>query len=341
MHVVLVAPFKSPIPPKTYGGTQRDVYWLAKGLSDQGHQVTVLAPAGSYVNEQVRIIETPTTITNREVHQYLPHSFDIVNFHNKLNYEPDFPYLHSMHGNAKVQEWLPQNTSFISHRHALNHGGKHYVYNGLDLDEYPYYPEPADYFSFLGRISWKRKNVRYARHLAKKTGIRLHIGGGWRVSLHPRIHYRGMVGGQEKLNLLGKAKGFMFPTAWEEPMGLVVAEAMASGTPCIVSDRGAMPELVNPSTGFVCCQEADYLQAIQRIDQIDRQACRERVRQYFSKEAMANGYVSLFSRILNSPEKALQPELDINAACNRGNDVRITYTPAERIFYRIKALFQT
>ncbi len=337
MKIVLVAPFKSPIPPKTYGGTQRDVYWLAKALSEKGHTVYVLAPEGSYVNEQVTIINTPSSISNADIHQYLPEDFDIVNFHNKLNYEPDFPYLHSLHGNAKVNEWLPQNTSFISHKHALNHGGKHYVYNGLDLEDYPFQEEPDDYFSFLGKISWKRKNLRMALKVAHKAGVKLKVGGGWRFSLNPKIQYLGMTGGDEKMNLLKKAKGLIFPTAWEEPMGLVVAESMACGAPAIVSNRGAMPELVSSETGFVCETESDYLHGIRNIDKIDRKGCRQRVETYFSKERMAEGYLNLFEKILNDPNYALQPEMDINSEPNSGNLVDIEYTGAEKVFYSFKS----
>ncbi len=337
MKIVLVAPFSSPIPPKTYGGTQRDVYWLAKALSNKGHKVYVLAPKGSYVNEKVTIIPVPKDISNREIHQFLPADFDIVNFHNKLNYEPDFPYLHSLHGNAKIDEWLPQNTSFISHKHALNHGGKHFVYNGLDLDEYPFEPNPDDYFSFLGKITWKRKNLRKAKRVARKAGVKLKIGGGWRLSLDPKVQYMGMVGGENKVRLLKNARGMIFPTAWEEPMGLVVVESMACGTPCIVSNRGAMPELVNNDTGFICENHDDYIAAIRSINDMNREDCRERVKVHFCKEAMAEGYLTLFRKILDDPTHSLQPELDINATMNSGNLVDIKHTPAEKLFNGIKA----
>lgn len=337
MKIVLAAPLKTPIPPETYGGTQRDVYWLAKGLSEKGHQVTVIAAPGSYVNEQVKINEVPKSDSNPEITYYLPSQYDIVNFHYKLDYEPDFPYLHSLHGNAKVVEWLPRNTSFISRRHALNHGGKHFVYNGLDLDEYPFEPNPDDYFSFLGKISWKRKNLRKAKQVAREAGVKLKVGGGWRLSLDPKVQYKGMVGGDDKIDLLKNAKGMIFPTAWEEPMGLVVAESMACGTPCIVSNRGAMPELVSDETGFICETNADYLAAIRNIDKISRHACRDRLKLHFSKEAMAEGYLTLFRKILDDPKYDLQPEIDINATRNLGNLVEVEHTTAEKLFYGIKA----
>lgn len=336
MTIVLVAPPKTPIPPKTYGGTQRDVYWLAKALSYKGHQVYVLASKGSYVNEQVKIIEVPPDTKGRDFEQYLPPDFDIVNYHVKINFTPDYPYLHSLHGNAKVEEWLPQNTSFISWKHAYNHGGRHYVYNGLDLDEYEFQPESQDYFSFIGKISWKRKNLRYVLKLAKKSGIRLKIAGGRRLTPNPKIQYLGMIGGTTKNDFLKNAKGLLFPTAWEEPMGIVVIESMACGTPAITSTRGAMPELVSKETGFVCDNENEYLNAIENISTINREICRERVWQYFSKEAMANGYLTLFDQILKSPNRALHSDLDINATLNEGNKVDIQLTTIEKFFESFK-----
>lgn len=319
MKIVLVGPFKSRLPVYGYGGTQRDVYWLAKALSEAGHEVTVLAPEGSYVNDQVRIIATPPGFSAESIPKYLPRDFDLVNLHVKPPQEPDYPYLHSQHGNAQPEEWLPANSSFVSARHAANHGGRHYVYNGLDLEEYPFEEDPEDYFSFLARITLKRKNLRQAIHIIKQTGQKLKVGGGRRISLNPRIQYLGMVGGEQKRRLLSKARGLIFPTAWEEPMGLNVIESMACGAPCIVSNRGAMPELVDAQTGFVCRTNEEYLEAVYAIDRIDRRACRERVRQHFSKEKMAQGYLELYQKILNHPQGALHEDLDINAQPNRGN----------------------
>jgi len=130
VKIVLVALPSFPVPPEKYGGVQRVVYWLAKGLVELGHEVTLVAREGSYINDQVEIIEIPDGISGREYLDYLPEEFDIVNFHVKLDFEPEFPYLHIMHEIADEKEYLPPNTSFVSKQHAENHGGKYYVYNG-------------------------------------------------------------------------------------------------------------------------------------------------------------------------------------------------------------------
>ncbi|MGM0369642.1 MAG: glycosyltransferase family 4 protein [Bacillota bacterium] len=319
MHVVLVAPPSIPVPPKKYGGTQRDVCWLATGLSELGHDVTVLAKEGSYVNERVEIIEIPEDTNNKEYLKYLPQDFDIVNFHVKIGFEPDFPYLHSMHGNAKENEFLPQNTSFISQSHAKNHGGEYYAYNGLDLRDYEFSQTSKDYFSFIGKISVDHKNLSYTLDLAKKLDFNLKIAGGWRLSFRSNIEYLGMVGGQEKIDFLKEAKALIFPTAWEEPMGLVVIESLACGTPVIVSDRGAMPELVTEDVGFVCKTEADYIKAINNIDQINRKDCRNYIEDNFTHRVMAQNYLELYQMILNDQDYQLNKKNDLNQTINTGH----------------------
>ena len=336
MKIVLVAPPSIPVPPEKYGGTQRDVYWLATALADDGHEVTVLAKEGSYINEQVEVIPIPEGIEDREYLDYLPPDFDIVNFHVKIDFEPDFPYLHSLHGNAKPEEYLPPNTSFISRSHAEHHGGRYYVYNGLDLADYEFSPTAEDYFAFLGKISVRHKNVKYAVELAKEMDIKLKIGGGWRPSLRGNIEYLGFVGGEEKIDFLQKARGLIFPTAWAEPMGLVVNEALACGTPVIVSDRGAMPELVPDNVGFVCRTEADYREAIRNIGQIDRRECRQYVKENLTKENMADGYLQLYRKILADPESQLHEEVDLNETKNAGNLVELE---RDSLLDKIKRMF--
>lgn len=308
MQIVLVAPTSIEVPPKKYGGTQRVVYWLAKGLSELGHKVTIIGRKGSYVNEKVRIVEVNKKLKNSyEYLEYIPENYDIVNFHIPLDYEPDYPYLMTMHGNAREEKpFFPVNTSFVSRSHAANHGRKLYIYNGLDMSEYEFCAKPDDYFSYLSKISLKKKNVKYAVKLAKELGFELRIGGGWRFSLNRNIKYMGMVGGKKKIDLLKKAKGLIFPTNWEEPMGLVVIESLACGAPVIVSDKGAMPELVDKRVGFVCKNEEEYIYAIKNVEKIDREYCRQYVREKFSHKFMAKNYLDVYEQIIDSKNYKLK-----------------------------------
>jgi len=94
----------------------------------------------------------------------------------------------------------------------------------------------------------------------------------------------------------------LFPIGWDEPFGLVMAEAMACGTPVIATPRGSVPAIVvDGQTGFVVpeerCPEVAGACA-SRLDRIDPAACRKRVETLFSKEAMVRGYEQVFERVL-------------------------------------------
>jgi glycosyltransferase involved in cell wall biosynthesis len=145
------------------------------------------------------------------------------------------------------------------------------------------------------------------------------------------------VGGQNKIDFLKNAKALIFPTAWEEPMGLVVIESLACGAPVIVSDRGAMPELVNEEVGFVCKTEDDYINAIKNIDQIDRNKCREYIENNFTHSIMTDNYLKLYKKILNDPENKLHDSY--NKALNNKNNLGYRNRKKVPFLRKIKDIF--
>lgn len=110
------------------------------------------------------------------------------------------------------------------------------------------------------------------------------------------------VAGAEKAKLLAGATALIAPLCWEEPFGLALVEAMASGTPVIAFPRGAAPELVEDGvTGFLV-QDADAMvPAVAQIGSISRTACAERARSRFSARAMAEGYLRAYEGVLTRP----------------------------------------
>jgi len=90
----------------------------------------------------------------------------------------------------------------------------------------------------------------------------------------------------------------LFPIRWEEPFGIVVAEALISGTPVITTPRGAMPELVTPDVGFLCRDETELADAIQRVGDIAPAACRQRALQYFTSTVCARKFLMYYERLL-------------------------------------------
>jgi glycosyltransferase involved in cell wall biosynthesis len=113
------------------------------------------------------------------------------------------------------------------------------------------------------------------------------------------VVYRGVVGGAERLQALGRAKGLLHLIGFDEPFGLSVVEAMACGTPVIAYRRGSMPELIEHGvTGFLVDSFDEAVAAIGRLGEIDRAACRRAVEQRFTVDRMADDYLALYQRIL-------------------------------------------
>lgn len=285
------------LPVKGYGGTERCVYWTAEALADIGHQVYLLAGRGSH-SDKASIIPLPRG--KKDLNQFIPDDTDLIHLHGTPDWVPRKPFLVTIDGNGKPGERFLRNTVFVSRDHARRHGSTQFVYNGLDPKEYVFRERKEDYFLFLSRVHRKEKGVEIAVSLAKRSGARLIIAGGRRFTFARNIRSVGDVWGEEKAELLAGARALLFPIQWDEPFGLVAIEALVSGTPVITTPRGAMPEIVTPDVGFLCRDQGELLQAMQRVGEIDPQACRRKVLEHFTAEKMARGYLEYYKRILES-----------------------------------------
>jgi len=106
----------------------------------------------------------------------------------------------------------------------------------------------------------------------------------------------GPIHGEVKAERFAAAKALLFPTQFNEAFGLPVAEALMSGTPVIASNRGAMPEVLEPRGGFVCTGESDYLNAVANLGQIKSADCRQLALSRFHYLDMAQNYVREYER---------------------------------------------
>jgi glycosyltransferase involved in cell wall biosynthesis len=99
--------------------------------------------------------------------------------------------------------------------------------------------------------------------------------------------------------VLGGALALLHLINFDEPFGLSVVESMACGTPVIAFGRGSMPELIRDgSTGFIVADVDDAVQAVEKIDSLDRRACRNEVEERFTCQHMASRYVDVYRKIL-------------------------------------------
>jgi glycosyltransferase involved in cell wall biosynthesis len=311
MHVVHVSRWHLPV--EGYGGVPRFVSWLAKAQVEQGDRVTIIGPPGSSC-PGVRCIPVEVPRGQSDYSGYiaprLPPDTDIIHFHHHPSTFPALPWLLTQQGNGRApnhDDYLPYMV-FVSGDHARRHGGTRFVYNGIDPDEFIFREKKDDYFLFLSKVSLRKKGVDVAIRLAREMGFTLVVAGGTRFglrktgglwnSLRGDVHFVGEVSGRRKAELIAGARALIFPIRWDEPFGIVVTEALVSGTPVISAPRGSLPEIVTPDVGFLCETYEAFQDAIRRIGTIDPHACRRRVLEHFSNQQSAEKYRGYYEKAI-------------------------------------------
>jgi glycosyltransferase involved in cell wall biosynthesis len=125
----------------------------------------------------------------------------------------------------------------------------------------------------------------------------------WDQKIAPRlqpgqVEWAGEVNDEQKNHLLGRAAALLLPIQWDEPFGIVFAEAMAAGAPIITCARGAAPQIVEHGrSGFFIRDASDGIDAVARLAEIDRSYCRRVVEEHFSLPICAEKYVQLYKTI--------------------------------------------
>ena len=166
---------------------------------------------------------------------------------------------------------------------------------------------------WTGRIT-RNKGLHEAVQAAKLAGAQLDIAGPIEdqpyfntcmdAARGADIRYLGQFQGERLRRLVRRARAALVTPMWDEPFGLVAAEALASGVPVVAFDRGAMREVVGPCGVLVDAAHVGKLaEAIGSADRIDRTACRERARTLFSTEAMIEGYLAAYFAAIHSAER--------------------------------------
>src|SRR5690349_17720634 len=302
MRVVVAS--HQPLPATGYGGPERVIVALVRGLAALGHRVTLLAPPGSRVPEAT-VIEVPSRHLADPVAlaSHLPRDGEILHTHFPLRRDPaGIPVVQTIHRNLKPGSPPGPHAIFLSRDHARRHGSEAFVYNGLDPADYVFRRFPkrsTQYDLFLGKLH-SAKGYHWAVEAAKHTGHPLIVAGGWRPSFTGSIKYVGEVDGTIKAALLARARCLWNPAAWDEPFGLVTVEALLSGTPVLGTRRGALPELITPEVGALCDTMDDMIAAAASIHTRDPGACRARAERHFTHVVMAEAYLRMYRCLLET-----------------------------------------
>jgi glycosyltransferase involved in cell wall biosynthesis len=342
MNILLTCDPEIPVPPGKYGGIERIVEMLVYGLVERGHHVTLCANGASKVPCKLvawqgkksqhlpDIIKNTLTLTTT----VLKHKVDIIHSFSRLAYMGlvmPFPVPKIMSYQREPSVTQVKKANFIAAKNSLYFTGcSNYItqqiapfvqattiYNAAPFDKYDLKPttDTDAPLVFLGRIE-EIKGVREAILVAQKTGRRLVIAGNVpeegktyfetevRPHLDDRIEYGGPVDDRQKNELLGTAAALLMPIQWNEPFGIVMAEAMACGTPVIGLARGAVPEVVEQGvTGFCCSSVEEMVLSVGKLSTINRRNVKSRASENFSAQAMVDKYVQLYNHILKAKKK--------------------------------------
>jgi glycosyltransferase involved in cell wall biosynthesis len=186
------------------------------------------------------------------------------------------------------------------------------IHHGIDVASFAV-GEPEGYLLFLGRFS-PAKGADRAIEAARQSGRRLILAGKIdandaehvRDAIEPsidgdRIRYVGEVDAETKRSLLAGADALLFPIEWDEPFGLVMVEALASATPVIGFRRASVPEIVDDGrTGFVVDDVEAMVEAIGRLGEIDRLACRRAAERRFTVERMVDDVEAMYRTVVGT-----------------------------------------
>lgn len=335
MRIALVAsPFIS-VPPSHYGGTELFIAQLAEGLQRKGFDVVVYANGESTVGTDVRsLYPTGEWPIKGELYANLKdidHSAWAVHDAWKT---ADIIHLNNLPGLVFSRFAGPQFVYTIHHPHKreLSEFYAHYpdveyvsiskfqqqkesmprirtIHHGVDTSLYRVQEKKQSYLCFLGRVA-PMKGTHTAIEVAKRCGIPLKIAGEvqpiyrdyFEAQVKPHvdgkfIEYIGEADLDVKNELLGNSLAMLFPIEWDEPFGLVMIEAMATGTPVLAFPRGAAPEVTKDGISGYLCKSADEM--VERLRELPGRfspaALRAYIEKKFSVERMVSDYVNLYA----------------------------------------------
>jgi glycosyltransferase involved in cell wall biosynthesis len=338
MRIAHIAPVATTIPPPKSGSVETMTSLLTEGLVGRGEDVTLFATADSKTTAKLHAIYAHGYWHDEhmwpwELYEMLNLAaavercgqFDII--HYEAAYYPMslaftrlcptaiVQTLHHSPSAAEVELWrrYPEAPFVaISNEQARLLNGLNVVgtvLHGIDTDNFAFQETPEDYLLFLGRFT-DGKGPLQAIEMAKRVGMKLILAAAEddyyreRVAPHVdgrRVIYFGEADFQAKVKLYGGARALLYPIQAREPFGLVLAEAMACGTPVVALDRGAVREVVDEGvTGLIFNDLEEMARGLTRAFDLDRRRVYERAVARFGTRRMVDEYIAVYTRIVEA-----------------------------------------
>lgn len=334
LRVAMLAPISWRTPPRHYGPWELVTSLLTEALVARGVDVTLFATADSITAGKLagvcpRPYSEDSTI-DAKVWELLhvahvferAGEFDLI--HNQADFVPlgfsrlvETPVVTTIHGFSSprivpVFQRYEDRVSFVAISDADRRPDLRYattIHHGIPISEFPFDREGSEDLLFFGRIH-PDKGAAEAIDVARRASRRLVMAGivqdqgYYERHVAPAVDgssvfYKGPVGGDVRTRTLGSARALLHLINFDEPFGLSVVEAMACGTPVIACDRGSMRELIDHGvTGFLVNSVDAAVDAVSRIHEIDRAACRAAVASRFTVDHMADRYLALYRSLV-------------------------------------------
>lgn len=337
IRVAVISPISWRTPPKKYGPWEQVANNIAEGLIARGLDVTLFATKDSITKGKLSAVCPKPLEENHqldsEVYKFLhlanvferANDFDII--HNQFDYyplvfsslikTPMVTTINGFHNQQYIDIYKQYNNKvhYVSISNANRAKELAYdatVYNGINLHDFVYNKNAnRHYLLFIGRIS-RDKGTDRAIKVAKMAKIPLVLAGqvppeekeyfSQFVKPHidnKQVTWLGPISPTGRRKVFSGAIASLHMINFDEPFGLTVTEAMASGVPVIAINRGSMPEIISDKQdGFLVKDELGALNAIKQINSIDRSLCRRKVEEKFTVDKMVDGYIKVYEQIL-------------------------------------------
>ena len=335
LRIAMVAPVATAVPPERSGSVETMTSLLTEGLVARGQEVTLFATASSRTAARLHALFEQgyredlslwpwelCELMNLSAAVERADEFDVIHYQaeyypmsvalSRLTSTPVLQTLHHAPGPTEVALWSRYPDApfvAVSREQArllrgLNVAG--IVPHGLDTDAFTFRERPDDYLVFLGRFT-EGKGVLQAIDIARRVHMRLVLAAAeneyYRDVVAPavdgrQIVYAGEVDHAAKVALLGSARALLYPVQSPESFGLVLAEAMACGTPAAALDCGPVAEIVEHGvSGGVFPSIPALVDGLPAILRLDRAAVRRHAVARFGVDQMVEGYLRVYARL--------------------------------------------